>query len=164
MKAAEAKPCAVDVEELKRRFAAFLQAHRYRNTNERMRILERVAEMPGHFTADELYIYMQGKGDKVSRATVYSTLELLRQCDVVVRHSFDGGSMKYEVADRLPNHDHLFCTDCGRMVEFCAPQIQELVQQIAQQYALRPVRYSLHILARCPQVSECPYRLGELCQ
>jgi Fur family ferric uptake transcriptional regulator len=160
MEAPEAKPTAVDMDELKRHFAAFLQEQRYRNTNERMRILERVAEMPGHFTADELYVYMHTKGDKVSRATVYSTLELLRQCELVVRHSFDGGGMKYELAARLPNHDHLFCTDCGRMVEFCFPQLQELVQQIAQQYSLRAVRHSLQIFARCPRLPECPHRLG----
>jgi Fur family ferric uptake transcriptional regulator len=150
----------VDVEELKRRFAAFLQEQRYRNTQERMRIVERIAEMPGHFTADELYVYMQTQGDKVSRATIYSTLELLTQCDLVVRHRFEGNSMKYELAARLPNHDHLFCLDCGRMVEFCAPQLTDLVRQVAQQHALRAVRHSLQIFARCPNVAACPYRLS----
>lgn len=148
----------VDVEELKGRFATFLQAQRYRNTGERMRILERVADMQGHFTADELYVYMRSRGEKVSRATVYSTLELLRQCELVVRHRFEGTGTKYELALRLPNHDHLFCTDCGRMIEFCAPQLHELVQQISQQYALRAVRHSLQIFARCPEVGQCPYR------
>ncbi|MCS6965937.1 MAG: transcriptional repressor [Candidatus Kapabacteria bacterium] len=148
----------VDVEELKNRFASFLQEQRYRNTSERMRILERIAELPGHFTADQLYVYMHTHGDKVSRATIYSTLELLTQCNLVIRHRFEGDSMKYELTSRLPNHDHLFCVDCGRMVEFCAPQLQELVRYVARQYALSPVRHSLQIFARCPNFVECPHR------
>ncbi len=150
----------IDIEELKSRFTAFLQAQRYRNTGERMRILERVAEMPGHFTADELYVYMRARGDQVSRATIYSTLELLRQCELIVRHHFDKGSTKYELTARLPNHDHLFCTDCGRMVEFCSSQLQELVQQISQQYSLQAIHHSLQIFARCPDLARCPYRAG----
>ncbi|MCS7176893.1 MAG: transcriptional repressor [Candidatus Kapabacteria bacterium] len=159
MKPAEAlKANSIDVEELKRRFAAFLQEQRYRNTEERMRILERIAEMPDHFTADELYVYMHTRGDKVSRATIYSTLELLTRCDLLVRHRFDRNGMKYELAARMPNHDHLFCLDCGRMVEFCIPQLQELVRRVAQQYELNAVRHSLQIFAHCPQLAECPYR------
>ncbi len=148
----------VDVEQLKERFATFLQEQRYRNTAERMRILECVVEMPKHFSADELYVYMRTHGEKVSRATIYSTLELLRRCGLVVGHRFEGGSTKYELAVRLPNHDHLLCTDCGRIVEFCAPQLQELVEQISQQYALRAVRHSLQIFAQCPEFGRCPYQ------
>ncbi len=152
---------STEVERLRQQFAQYLQEHRYRNTQERMRILERITELSGHFTADELYVYMRTMGDRISRATVYSTLELLVRCDILVRHRFESGGTRFELASRLPNHDHLVCTDCGRIVEFYSPGLMELAQHIAQEHQLRAVRHSLQIFARCPSYGNCPHQYGQ---
>jgi Fe2+ or Zn2+ uptake regulation protein len=105
----------VDLVELKKQFTDFLKRKNYRNTQERYKVLERIAELDKHISADELYVYMNTQGDRVSRATVYSTLDLLTRCAILVKHRFQGESAHFELAERLPDHDHLICVECGHI-------------------------------------------------
>jgi Fur family ferric uptake transcriptional regulator len=148
----------IDLEQLREQFRQFLRTKMYRNTQERFRVLERAAEFDRHFTADELYVYMNTNGDKISRATVYSTLDLLTRCNIVVKHRFQGDSATYELAARKPNHDHLICRDCGHMIEFQESSVLALQDEIACRYGLRAISHSLQIFASCNDSAHCQRR------
>lgn len=107
--------------ELETRFLDFLKARRLRRTPERVAILNEVQEMPSHFEVEEIYANLDSKGYHVSRATVYSTIELLCQCGIVRRLMFSFHQATYELAGR--NHIHLVCTECGKVREIDDPEV-----------------------------------------
>lgn len=147
----------IDLEVLKTQFADYLRKKKYRATQERSRVLDKIAELDRHFSADELYMVMNGNGDRVSRATIYSTLELLTQCGILMKHRFQGESAHYELAARMPNHDHLICTECGRVVEFRDESIDAIRDRVATSLNFTSVSHSLQIFAVCHNPTTCEH-------
>lgn len=148
---------AADIDELKRQFADFLKKKNYRNTQERYRVLDRIAELDRHFSADDLYFYMSGKGDRISRATIYSTLDLLTKCAILMKHRFQGDSAHFELASRMPDHDHLICVECGHIIEFYEKDLEELQEKVCRQFGFKPVKHSWQIFAACPDIAACEF-------
>lgn len=147
----------VDLEALKSQFSEYLRKKKYRATQERSRVLDRIAELDRHFSADELYMIMNGDGERVSRATIYSTLDLLTQCRILTKHRFQGESAHFELAARMPNHDHLICTECGRVVEFRNEDIDIISSNVAQSLNFTSVSHSLQIFAVCHNPTTCEH-------
>ena len=98
-------------------FQNYLKNGKNRITPERFEVLDAALEHEGHFGADDLYIVMKNKKSQVSRATVYNTLELLVQCDLLKKRNFGDNITRYESSLKKQIHDHLICMDCGRIVE-----------------------------------------------
>lgn len=151
----------IDLDGLNQQFSDFLRRKNYRNTQERYRVLERIAELDRHFNADELYLVMNQQGDRVSRATVYSTLDLLTKCNILVKHRFQGESAHYELASRMPNHDHLMCVECGRILEFRDAAIDAIRDKVAAELGFKPMTHSLQIFAVCPDPVTCEHNVSE---
>lgn len=86
-----------------------------RKTPERFALLDKAISLPGHFGVDVLYENMENSGYHVSRATIYSTLELLVDCGLLNRHIFGTRKTMFEVA--VGSHCHLVCTNCGKIKE-----------------------------------------------
>ncbi len=147
----------LNINELNQRFSDFLKRKNYRNTQERYRVLERIAEFDKHFSADELYFYMNSRGDSVSRATIYSTLDLLTRCAILVKHRFQGESAHFELSDRLPDHDHLICVECGFIVEFQEESLVDVQKRICEIHGFKPVKHSLQVFAVCPDPGRCEH-------
>lgn len=103
------------------RFKAFLNSKHLRKTPERFEILRCAIGCKGHFDADELYNELEKKGYHVSRATIYSTLELLCQSGAVRKLLFDTHQARYEMAELT--HSHLVCTQCGQIREISLKEI-----------------------------------------
>ncbi|MDE5713631.1 MAG: transcriptional repressor [Muribaculaceae bacterium] len=97
------------------RFTIFLTENRLRKTPERFEILQSALYHKGHFDVDSLYRQMEEKGYHVSRATIYSTLELLCSAGIIRRLLFDTHQARYERAGQT--HSHLVCTECGEIRE-----------------------------------------------
>src|ERR1700747_3502633 len=91
-------------------FRKFLKDGEYRITPERFEVLDAVMKWDDHFDADNLFITLKNNGSKVSRATVYKTLNLLHECGLVSRYRFSQGHAQYEKTVDRPHHDHLICT------------------------------------------------------
>ncbi|MDX1741748.1 MAG: transcriptional repressor [Rhodothermales bacterium] len=145
------------LEEVRRIFADFLKDRGQRQTPERFAILDEVYEASGHFDADELYVKLKEKDVRVSRATVYNTLDLLIECDLVVKHQFGNKQAKYERAYSYWQHDHLICMDCNELFEFCDPRIQSIQEMVADIYQFEVKHHSLHIYGHCKR-ADCPNR------
>lgn len=97
------------------KFRIYLSEHQMRKTPERFALLDKAMTLPGHFGVEVLYEAMENSGYHVSRATVYSTLELLVDCGLLNRHLFGTRKTCYEVA--LGSHFHLICSACGKIRE-----------------------------------------------
>lgn len=145
------------LEEVRRIFRDYLKERSQRQTPERFGILEEVYDSPGHFDADELFLRMKQRGSRVSRATVYNTLELLLDCDLVVKHQFGKSQAKYERAYAYWQHDHLICLDCGTILEFCDPRLQSIQDTLAEIFQFEISHHALHLYGHCRR-PDCPSR------
>lgn len=138
-------------------FTKFLNREGYRSTSERFKVLESVLDMKGHFNADELYATMVLNKSRTSRATVYSTLELLEKAEIIFRHNFRSDCSYYEVRFDEPHHDHLICVKCGHISEFVHPQLMSIRKQVAESVGLKVVDHSFQVFADCEDPANCPH-------
>lgn len=148
------------MDEVRGIFRSFLKKRSQRQTPERFAVLEEIYASTGHFDADELYIRLKQKGARVSRATVYNTLELLLECDLVVRHQFGKNQAKYERAYSYWQHDHLICMDCNEVFEFCDPRLQGVREMVAEIFQFEIKHHSLHMYGHCKR-PHCVNREGK---
>lgn len=144
------------MEEVRRAFRTFLKERGQRQTPERFAILEEVYATSDHFDADTLFLRLKQAGSRVSRATVYNTLELLVECDLVAKHLF-GKQATFERAYAYWQHDHLVCLDCGEILEFCDPRLQATLDTVAEIYGFEITRHALHVYGHCRREG-CPSR------
>lgn len=136
-------------------FTDFLKNGKNRITPERFEVLDAALEFDGHFTADELFITMKNNNSRVSRATVYNTLDLLAQCSLLSVRNFGENLKRYESNFKRQNHDHLICLDCGKIVEFVNPQIKKIYEKMCEELNYEPISYSFNIFARCKDKKTC---------
>jgi Fur family transcriptional regulator, ferric uptake regulator len=130
-------------EDVKKIFIAYLRKHAHRKTPERFTILKEIYAFDGHFDIETLYIKMKSNKYRVSRATLYNTMDLLINCNLVVRHQFGQNSALYEKSYKFKQHDHLICLDTKEMFEFCDPRIQEIQKSLESTFNVKINHHSL---------------------
>ncbi len=138
-------------------FREYLKNGKNRITPERFEVLDAALAQEGHFGADDLFIQMKNRNSRVSRATVYNTLELLVQCDLISKRNFGDNISRYESSYKKQSHDHLICMDCGRIVEFTNPRLNKLPEEISEELGFEVESYSFNIFARCKNIKNCKY-------
>ncbi|MEL6445449.1 MAG: Fur family transcriptional regulator [Bacteroidota bacterium] len=148
------------IEEVRRLFSVYLKENGQRHTAERFAVLEEIYAEAGHFDADELFVRLSQKNARVSRATVYNTLELLLDSDLVVKHQFGKAQAKYERAYAYWQHDHLICVDCGEVLEFCDPRLHSIKETMAEIFQFDITHHALHMYGHC-QRKTCEHRKDE---
>lgn len=100
------------------KFTLYLQSKHLRKTPERFAILNKIFSLNEHFDVESLYCMLENDSYHVSRATIYNTIDLLMDCELVRRHSFDNQQSKYEKNIMTSvNHQHLICSECGKIKE-----------------------------------------------
>lgn len=141
-------------EQVRLLFEEYLEQNGHRKTPERFAILSEVYAFQGHFDIETLYGTMKSRNYRVSRATLYNTLELLMECRLVRKHQFGDKVAQFEKSHRVQQHDHVIIADTGEVLEFCDPRIQQIKSTIESLFDVEVLHHSLNIYARKRTISE----------
>ena len=145
----------MDRTDAKERFLAFLVQKNLRITSQRRAIVDTVFGTDQHFNAEQLLEWARERDPSVSRATVYRTLPLLTESGLV--HEMDFGK-DYKIYDpkypEHPNHNHIICDDCDKVVEFESEQLDALENEISQKLGFKVNTQQLRINASCEEMKK----------
>ncbi len=133
------------IEVVRAMFAEYIERNSHRKTPERFAILEEIYSRDGHFDVESLYVSMSQKNYRVSRATIYNTIDLLLDCKLIVKHQFGKNISQYERAFATSHHDHIIDTVTGNVSEFTDKRIDDIIKEVCKKNNFKLSHHTLYI-------------------
>ena len=146
-----------EIESAQAQLAAYLRERGLKITRERMAVLREALAFEGHFEAEDLQVALRRGGRRVSRATIYRTIKLLLDANLL-RRSFSsvGKQTYYENLLDSRRHEHLICVRCGRVIEFTSDFLEEALKKEASARGFQFKRLRIEIFGECANCSTAP--------
>lgn len=137
-----------------------LKRRKLRITSQREAVLSVFIDNKGeHLTADEVYEKLSHKNSHISKATIYRSVELLKEMGFLSKISFGDGLERYEVRDaHTHQHHHLICNECGKVYEIEEDLLDDLEKFIEKRTGFKIMDHQLNFYGICPQ---CQARHGK---
>lgn len=139
-------------------FLEFIQVKGLKTTRQRSTIVQVFFRMRGHISVEELLREVKKANPKIGYATVYRTLHLLVESNLVEERRFGDGLARYEGRNEVEHHDHMICLECGMIREFSNPRLLELQQQLADENGFKIFRHRLELYGTCEDTAGCDAR------
>jgi Fur family transcriptional regulator, ferric uptake regulator len=130
-------------------FLEHIQGAGLRRTAQRDLILDVFLRTEEHLSSEDLYWLIHQKDPEIGQTTVYRTLKLLTEAGLAREVRLGDGKTYYEHHYNHDHHDHMICTECGRVIEFFSAEIEALQDEMADKYNFKPTHHSLRILGLC---------------
>lgn len=146
------------VKEKEAAFAQYIQESGLKTTKQRNTIISVFFRMRGHISVEELLVEVKKANPKIGYATVYRTLHLLVESNLVQERRFGDGLARYEGHSEVEHHDHMICLECGQISEFYNPRLEELQGQLAEENNFQIYRHRLELYGVCKDKKICQSR------
>ncbi len=138
-----------------RLFGRYLRERGLPVTQQREAVAEVVFTASEHLSVDDIEHELRERGERIGKATIYRTLDLLVRSRLVEEHDFGEGFKRYEHRlSQQPVHEHLICLECGKVIEFRSAEVQAVEARIRVEEGFVPVRHRLEIYGLCRECRE----------
>jgi Fur family ferric uptake transcriptional regulator len=131
-------------------FRRYLREQGLPVTPQREAVADAIFSSRGHLSVEDIEQTLRGTGERIGKATIYRTVEILVRSGLVEEHDFGEGFKRYEhLFGQTPVHEHLICVNCHQVVEFESPEVVRLQEETARNHGFIPVRHRLEIYGLC---------------
>ena len=127
----------------------YISENNLKITKQRRTVLKAFLECKNHISVEELYNTVSKAEPKIGLATVYRTLALLTKSGLALEMDFGDGQKRYESSYRTVHHDHMVCTECGKIIEFNHPLIEKYQEEIAKENSFKITSHKLDLFGHC---------------
>jgi len=127
----------------------YISVNNLKITKQRRTVLKIFLESKDHVSVEELYNTVLKTEPKIGLATVYRTLALLTKSGLALEMDFGDGQKRYENSYRSVHHDHMLCTECGKILEFNHPLIEKYQEEVAKQKNFKITSHKLDLFGLC---------------
>lgn len=140
--------------ERKKVFKEYMARKGLKSTQQREIILDHFLRSGSHLSTEELYLKIRKKHPNIGYATVYRTLKLFAESGIAEELNFGDGQTRYEAVGTEDHHDHLVCTECGKILEFENEEIEHLQEKVARQHGFAIRSHRLELYGLCASCRE----------
>lgn len=133
-----------------RLFRRYLKQQGLPVTQQREAVADVVFNSREHLSVEDIEARLKSRGERIGKATIYRTMEILVRSGLVEDHDFGDGFKRYEnLFGQAPGHEHLVCTHCRGVTEFRSPEITRIQDEVARRHGFQPTRHRLEIYGLC---------------